>query len=195
MWREPGGKAMKFTAHQWTATETVAFRWQARFPMMPFVSLVVEDSYANGSGSLSGRLWGWLKLFEQRGDEVDRGQALRYLSELPWAPAAYLGNPALRYEERDGRLRILCKVGDQWTGLDYDVDSAGRVVQVRAEARPREVNGAFIDTPWVGRFDDWKEMSGLVVPTRGEVAWELPEGLFTYWRGQVTRHALQSLEE
>jgi hypothetical protein len=24
------------------------------------------------------------------------------------------------------------------------------------------------------------------VPTRGEVAWELPSGRFTYWRGAVT---------
>ncbi|MCO4747029.1 MAG: hypothetical protein KC912_19690 [Proteobacteria bacterium] len=182
---------MGFTARQWTDAETVAFNWRARFPIMPLASLVVQDAYGRDGGSLSGRLWGWLKLFDQRGAAVDRGQALRYLSELAWAPAAYTTNPALRYEERDGRLRISCEVGDEVVSLDYDVDSEGRVARVRADARPREVNGAFVDTPWVGRFDDWKEMGGLVIPTRAEVAWELPDGLFTYWRGQVTRHVVQ----
>ena len=42
-----------------------------------------------------------------------------------------------------------------------------------------------MDTPWVGRFGDYIELGGIRVPGSAEVSWELPEGPFTYWRGEV----------
>lgn len=191
MWRSPDAAPMTFTARQWLDVSTVAFSWRARFPMMPLVALHVEDAYQHGEGRLVGRLWGWLRLFAQTGPDADRAQAIRYLSELAWAPAAYRHNERVHWEETaEGLLRASCEVAGTRVHVDYSVDSEGRVVSVRTEDRPRGVDGGSIDTPWVGRFDDWKEMNGLMLPTRGEVAWELPDGAFTYWRGRVTRHAV-----
>lgn len=183
---------MTFTARQWLAASTVAFSWRARFPMVPFVALHVEDAIENGEGHLTGRLWGWLRLFEQTGPDVNRGQAIRYLAELPWVPAAYLDNADLHWEETpEGLLRVSCEVSGARVHVDLEVDEEGRIVTVRAEDRPREVDGVFVETPWVGSFRDWQEVGGLVVPMEGEVAWELPEGRFTYWRGRLTRHTIQ----
>lgn len=160
--------------------------------MMPLVTLHVEDAFQHGSGGLVGRLWGWLRLFAEGGPAVDRGQAIRYLSELPWTPAAYLHNDHVSWEETaDGHLRASCDVAGTRVHVDYALDSEGRVVSVRAD-RPRGVDGEFVDTPWVGQFHDWSEVDGLMVPMRGEVAWELPEGTFTYWQGRVTKYEVVS---
>jgi hypothetical protein len=43
-----------------------------------------------------------------------------------------------------------------------------------------------VPTPWRGVFSDHGELGGVRVPRRAEVAWELPEGRFTYWRAEVT---------
>jgi hypothetical protein len=42
-------------------------------------------------------------------------------------------------------------------------------------------------TPWEGRWSDYAERDGMKVPTKGEVAWLMPEGRKPYWRGEVTR--------
>jgi hypothetical protein len=60
----------------------------------------------------------------------------------------------------------------------------GEITQTVAE-RPRMEAGNAI-TRWVGEYADYRELGGVVVPTRGEVRWELPEGPFTYWRGTIT---------
>jgi hypothetical protein len=39
---------------------------------------------------------------------------------------------------------------------------------------------------WVGRMRDDDLVGGCRIPTRGEVAWHLPEGELVYWRGEVT---------
>ncbi len=192
MWRSPHGKPLRFAATQWIDSASTAFFWAARFQMMPGVSLHITDAYENEKGRLEGRLWGWLKLLRQTGPEVDRGEVYRYLSELAWAPVAYSANRALTWEHRgpDG-LRVSCEVAGRSLRLDYRVDQAGRVVSVRTEDRPREVNGTFVERPWTGTFDDWQRFGEVMVPTRAEVAWETPDGPFTYWRGRVTSHALE----
>jgi hypothetical protein len=45
--------------------------------------------------------------------------------------------------------------------------------------------------PWVGEFHDYRKLGGALIPTRGEVRWELPEGPFTYWRGTITSFELR----
>jgi len=192
MWRAPDTSAMSFTARQWIDVCTVGFSWRARFPLLPLVALHVEDALEHDEGRLTGRLWGWMRLFVEKGPEANRAQAIRYLAELVWAPAAYLGNASLRWEETaDGLLRVSCELAGTRVHVDFEVDSEGRIVSARAPDRPRGVGGTFLETPWIGRFDDWQEAGGLMVPMRGEVAWELPEGTFTYWRGRITQHAVR----
>jgi hypothetical protein len=48
------------------------------------------------------------------------------------------------------------------------------------------VDDGSVPTPWRGVFSDHGELGGVRVPRRAEVAWELPEGRFTYWRAEVT---------
>jgi hypothetical protein len=53
--------------------------------------------------------------------------------------------------------------------------------------RPRQVGKASIPTRWRGEFGAYAVFeSGLRVPHSGKVQWELPEGPFVYWEGEVT---------
>ncbi len=42
-----------------------------------------------------------------------------------------------------------------------------------------------VPTPFAGTYTEYKELGGIRVPTRAEVAWLLPDGPFTYFRGQL----------
>lgn len=63
---------------------------------------------------------------------------------------------------------------------------AGPIDTVRAEARGRLVGGKASTAPWQGRFWNYALRDGMRIPLEGEVAWMLPEGAKTYWRGKVT---------
>jgi hypothetical protein len=75
--------------------------------------------------------------------------------------------------------------------LDVHFDAAGLISSVRAAARSRMVHGTLVATPWQGRFWSYTVRDGIRIPLEGEVAWELPEGVWLYWRGRVTQIAYE----
>jgi hypothetical protein len=193
MFRKVGARALRFSATERLAVDRVAFAWQARFPIAPLVSFGVLDQYANGSGTLQVRALG-LPLQTQTGPDVDVGEAYRYLAELPWVPHAIASNHELKWRELDRRtIEVATPLGDQRPAVRIEFDASGDIVGSAADARPRDVNGSAVPTPWRGEFSDYATLGGIRMPTRAEVYWDLPEKRFVYWRGEIT--SAQALDE
>ncbi len=179
---KPTGKWLSFSAKQWSAVRRTEFCWQARIQMAPFVSAAVEDAYEDGRGRLEVKMWGAIPLSRSEGPELDRGEAQRYLAELPWNPGALRHNAALRFSERpDGAVRVWCIEPSIYVDLFFDEE--GDVVRTFCDNRPLDGQGR---KPWEGRFSEYIDCGGLRIPRKGEVVWLLPEGEFAYWRGEVT---------
>jgi hypothetical protein len=193
MFKRPGARAMRFTATERFAVDRVAFLWEARFAIAPLVSLRVLDGYAHGRGTLKVRALG-LPVQTQAGRDVDLGEAYRYLAELPWVPQAIAENTELQWRDVDERtVEVSTALGQERATVRIEFDEAGDIVRCFAEARPRDAGGASIGTRWGGELSDYRLLGGIRMPTRGEVAWELPEGRFVYWRGEIT--SAQALDE
>lgn len=176
----PDGKWLPFTAEQWIAHRETAFVWHARVKMAPLVTAVVEDAYERGRGRLDAKVWGIVPVAHARGVDIDRGEIQRYLGELAWAPRALIENPSLRFGEgTDGPVRIAC--GDAATYVDLRFDDEGDVAGIYSRTRVYRDRA----TPWGGDFFDYRDFSGLRLPTRAEVFWDLPSGRFVYWRGEI----------
>lgn len=183
---KPGGRWLRFRATQESAVEEVAFSWRARFSLVPLVWLDVVDSFEAGTGALAARLWGAVRVMRGEGPEIDRGEAMRYLAELPWVPHAFWANDALAWRVAgDDAVDVRTGVGGAEVAVRLHFDVAGDVVASSAR-RPRETGGETRETPWGGRFGEYAVVGGVRLPTRAEVSWELPEGRFTYFRGVVT---------
>ena len=165
----------------------VAFSWNARFPVFPFVWLTVQDAYEDGAGSLEGRLWGRIRLFGRTGIDVDVGEAMRYLAELPWVPHAIRANTELVWRSLDEQsVEVSASVAGRHVAVQFEFNGIGDIVRVGATGRPRTVGRTTTEGPWGGAFSDYADWSGIRVPTRGEVYWDQPEGRFVYWRGEIT---------
>lgn len=96
-----------FEAEQEMALDRVEFSWRARFPLASLVALHVHDWYRAGEGALEVRLFG-LPLKRLRGEAVTKGEAMRYLAELPWAAAAMAHNMSSSgARSTRGRSRLL----------------------------------------------------------------------------------------
>ena len=181
------GRWLSFRAEQEMAFDRVDFAWRADFRAAPLVSLRVHDWYHAGAGGLVARLFGLVPVVRASGAAVARGEAIRYLAELAWAPQALVLNNALEWREVDeSTVEVATLVGREHVAVMLHFDSAGDIVGASTEARPRMVGKQAIDTPWSGVFGEYREIDGVRIPTTAEVSWLLADGPFTYFRCTVT---------
>lgn len=186
MWQKPGGRALRFTASERFAVDRVAFSWRARFPVIGPIAMNVIDGYADGEARLEARMLG-IRMMRQTGREIVVGEALRYLAELPWAPHAIAHNRTLEWRALDGGdVEVAIAAGAGRVAARVEFDAAGDIARASSEARPYRADGVWRPTPWAGDFGAYGVVSGIRLPTRAEVYWDLPEGRFVYWRGRVT---------
>ena len=112
---------------------------------------------------------------------------MRYLAELPWAPAAMAGNGELSWRERDAsNAEVAAGAEPGAPAVTLEFDATGDIVRAASGARPLRQGDAWLPTPWSGEFGDFRELGGMRMPTSAEVGWDLPGGRFVYWRGRVT---------
>jgi hypothetical protein len=186
MVQRPGGRTLQFSAVEELGVHTVEFEWRAAFGPNPLVRVAVVDRFRDGEGLVAAKVWGLVPLVRNTGPDTDRGEAMRYLAELPWVPHALGSNPDLSWRDLDNDLvEVSTPVGERIAGVRLSLDDAG-LIRSASAMRPRLAGGESVETPWVGRFGDYVELGGVRVPGSAEVSWELPGGPFTYWRGEVT---------
>jgi hypothetical protein len=179
----PGRRPLRFDAVEEFSTDQVAFAWRARFPIIGSLALRVTDSYQPPDGSLEVRLLG-IPVQRRSGAELARGEAFRYLAEIPWVPHAILVNGQLQWQDVDERtVEVSTDVAGERVAVRL-IFEGDDIVQTVAD-RPRlEAGGAL--TRWIGEYRHYASFDDVRVPSRGEVRWELPQGPFTYWRGTIT---------
>jgi hypothetical protein len=184
---------MPFVAEEWFEGTGIDFRWRAWFSMAGLLRTRVIDSFQRGRGALTASLFGIVPLARSRGAATDQGEALRGLAELPWRPCAFSQNGPLSWgAAAPNKLRGAYNDDRTNVSAEFDIDAEGRVIGCMA-IRPRISGKSIIDTPWMGQFRAYREFEGLRIPTEAEVAWQLDEGPFTYWRARVTEFRSASM--
>lgn len=187
-----------FLSTQRVTTRRPGFVWDARLSMAPGLSMRVHDAYVAGQGILHPAVLGLVSLTTLRGSSpepggVAHGEFMRYVAEAAWYPTALLPSQGARWSAvdahsaqvdlADGAVRVsLLLRFDPGTGL---------IESVRAEARGRTVGQGVEMTPWEGRWRDYAQHSGMMVPMSGEVAWLTRGGKRSYWRGRITALAYE----
>jgi hypothetical protein len=186
MSNKPGARPMRFTAVEHFAVHRVAFSWEARFVIARLLSFHVVDRYDNGRGALTVRALRF-PVQTEAGPDIALGEAYRYLAELPWVPHAMAANRELVWSEVDERsVEVSTAVGGKRPTVRLEFDDAGDIVRCAADRRPGTVGGRAVSARWGGNLGGYETLGGIRMPSQGEVYWELPEGRFTYWRGEVT---------
>ncbi len=188
---QPGQSWHDLEAESVMSPLTPGFVWQAKLKVGPLALVSVIDAYVEGIGLMEARLLSLLPMARSRGGEANRGELMRYLAELPWAPDAILHNPELawhQFGEDCVEVSAPCPGGPARVRLYFD---KGDIVRAEAADRPRAVDGGVENTPWQARLWDYREIAGRRIPCRAEVAWILKDGPFVYWRGEVTDYRLE----
>jgi hypothetical protein len=185
MWFKPGGQPRAFTARQKIGTMVSGFVWCADFG--PFGSIKVVDSFVAGCGYLEARMLGALRVARIDGTvAINEGEALRYLAELPFNPDAILFCHALDWSiDGAGTIKVATGKGASRAEIVFNLDKEGLISTAQAASRAFDATGQ--RHPWHGRFWDYQECSGRLVPMQAEVAWVIDGKDFIYWRGTMTQ--------
>jgi hypothetical protein len=176
---------MSFSATQAISTRECAFDWRARAGPLKLVS--ARDALKDGEGRFDVTALGIIPLARARHSfALTRGELMRYLAELPWAPDAILLNTHLRWRAVDpDTLVVGAGAGETAVEVTLSLDSEGRIAGAFAPDRPRMVKALTVSTPWRGRFADYRHHQGFWLPFAGEVAWVVDGKETVYWQCRV----------
>jgi hypothetical protein len=178
---------MAFTATQAISTCACEFDWRAKFG--PFGMVSARDALEHGEGRLDIMALGVIPIARaERTPALVRGELMRYLAELAWAPDAILCNTALRWRaEGSSTLAVSAGAGPTASEIVFSLDGDGRIAGAYAPDRPRSATAPFLPTPWRGQFSDYRHHKTRWIPFAGEVAWEIDGKRETYWQGRIER--------
>jgi uncharacterized protein DUF6920 len=191
---KPVGAArwLSFSARQTIATRACAFEWRARAGPLGMVS--VCDALKDGEGRLDVLALGIVPISRaEPTSALVRGELMRYLAELAWAPDAILLNTELRWrEEGPDKLAVSAGSGDAAAEIVLTLDGQGRIAGAFAPDRPRSATAPHLPTPWRGRFADFRRHDTMWLPFAGEVGWEIDGVEELYWQGRMERWDTQN---
>lgn len=184
---ETGDNWNPFTSTQRVITRRPGFDWEGRIEIMPGLTVRVHDAYIAGEGILHATLFGLWSLVQLHGTpEVAQGELMRFFAEAAWYPTALLPSQGVRWEVvDDASAKATLRDGETMVTLLFRFSEDGLIESVRAEARGRTVGDTVIPTPWEGHWTRYELRDGMRIPMEGEVAWMLPEGPRSYWRGRI----------
>jgi hypothetical protein len=176
---------MPMAAEQTYSVDPPGFVWDARFKMAGLPLLRARDAYEDGHGHMYGKLAGLFTVFDVRGEQLDQGAMLRYLSEMIWFPSAFLGDNISWESLDDHSARVtLSDRGKEVSGVLY-FDTEGRVTNFTTQ-RYREVDGDFSLDPWSTPIGRYGTLAGLNLPVTGKAMWNLPAGDLDYVELEIT---------
>jgi hypothetical protein len=185
------------SAVQYVSTDPPGFVWDAALRMAPLLTVRIRDAYLAGAGAMQARVAALLPVMDQRSSpELAAGALHRYLAEAVWLPTALLPSQGIEWEAVDaGTARATLTVAGVKASLEFHFGADGAIVRAYTPARHREVDGAYLPTPWVCSYTSTAEVHGMHVPTEGEVAWILPEGRMPCWRGRISGHTYETVDK
>jgi hypothetical protein len=170
------------------ASHPPGFLWDAQVRAAPGFTVRVRDSFIAGAGSMRASLLGLIPVVAVEGTPgIAQGALHRYLAEAAWLPTALLPSAGVTWapvDDSTARASLSAMGVAVWLDFHFGADSL--IARTFAPARGRDVDGTPVPTPWQGRCSDWAERGGMRIPLSCEVAWVLPEGIQTYWRGRIT---------
>jgi len=176
---------MKLEAVEYYSTTPPGFIWKAFLPTKRFPMTLGRDAYIEGQGSMLIKMLSLIPLVNATGGQVDQGAMMRYLNEMSWFPAAFLGNN-ITWKAIDDRSAevTLTHQGKSASATMY-FDKEGKPINFVAK-RYRMVGKRYDLETWSTPFTGYGELEGLKLPVRGKAVWILKEGDLAYVELEIT---------
>lgn len=168
---------MELQAEEVYSTNPPAFVWRAGMPGLNLPVVLGRDEYLDGEGSIAMKLVSLIPVADESGEALRTAGLMRYLNEMMWFPAAYLGDNVEIFAVDDDAFGVRIIDGDLSAEAVLFVDGVGRVTNFRADRYNTATRS--MET-WETPISAWGNMAGLELPTIGAADWKLAAGDLRY---------------
>jgi hypothetical protein len=172
--RLAGRRWIPLRAQQWYTVRPPGFVWDATMSVAGLPVGRARDTYHGGRGRMLIKAAS-LVTADARGEEMDQGSMMRYLSELMWFPSAFLeDNISFQAIDATSARVILADQGKTATATLL-FDSAGRLTNFVVQRYALTGKSSDLRT-WSVPITGYGEFEGLKLPARVQAVWKLTEG-------------------
>lgn len=160
-----------------------ALVWRTWMPSAALPIAFGRDAYLDGNGSILIKLLALFPVADEHGDELRAAGLMRFLNEMAWFPAAYLGSNVSIAPVDDSAFTVTIADRGLTATSTLFVDAEGKLVNFRA----RRFNTSTRSTEtWETPMTAWDSFEGLNLPTAGSAVWKLPTGDLDYIELEIT---------
>lgn len=187
---------MAFEAEHLAVPPATGFLWNARVQVAPLLHVRVRDALIGGVGSGQVSLMSAFPVSAATGGlEMNSGSLHRYLAEAVWYPSALLPSSQLQWTPIDATKALATLTNDHVSvSLEFRFGTSGEVTGIYTPARWGTFAGGYKQVPWEGHFRDYRERSGVLVPTYGKVGWYIDDQWRAVWKGTVAAYQIRLSE-
>ncbi|MCF8008787.1 MAG: hypothetical protein K9K32_03380 [Halanaerobiales bacterium] len=177
---KPDQKGIKTDAVQYFNLEQPSFIWIAKVKIIPFLYFAGRDTYLDGKGEMLIKVLSLFPVVNETGSEINQGTLTRYLGEIVWFPHAALSQ-YIKWEEIDSNsAKATMSYKGTKASAVFNFDDQGRVTEYNCDRYYSGDQGYSLEKYHVPVWD-YKEFSGIKVPTKGKAIWKLDTGDFEYY--------------
>ena len=194
--RRPGSEAWTTgEAEQYVSVTEPAFVFAATFPLMPGVWARAMDAYAGGQMDMKVRLLSTITVVDAVDEPaLNETSLMRYLIESPLFPTTLLPGGAVRWEPiDDDRARAVISRSGVEGRFIVTFAEDGSITRFDAEA-DGSLDQAFHGSGEHATRSDYREVDGVMIPMRFEIARVIGGEIRPFWRGEVTEIEFDTLE-
>lgn len=169
----------------------LGYVWDSRWLMGEDARIDVRDLYLDGRTHVwAVRHDGRVMVNDQHG-ELGRTYMLRFFAEATQSPTMLRPGRHLRWEAVDDRrARAVVQDGELQARMVCSFEPDGALTRCESDDRMLRYNGdvreRWVGARWVMTRGDYREMSGLRVPTSLTVSWQFPGGEYEQVRARTT---------
>lgn len=176
---------LSFDATQVVSPIEKSFEWSAKVQMGPWLHVRVVDSYRNGIGAGNVK---FLSLIPLGGDlgtlEMNSGSLHRYLAEGVWYPTGLLPQSGVQWTAIDSG-RALAAIEDHGVRVEVEFrfNDKNEIISMYSPGRWGKFKDGYKQVAWEGHFKNYVTISGMQIPSYGEVGWYSEGQWQKVWEG------------
>ncbi|OGM28203.1 hypothetical protein A2801_04205 [Candidatus Woesebacteria bacterium RIFCSPHIGHO2_01_FULL_41_10] len=176
---------MYFDSTQYYVTAIPAFIWSAVVRFLYILPVHGKDSLIHRRGHMNIRIAGLFPLVNESGTEVDQGNMLRYLSEMPWFPTAFLSDNITWKSVGTDKVEATLKLGSSRVSGVFTFNGKHKITLFETERYFTKGKGLYSLEKWKTTFENYKQIQSFTIPTKGSAIWQFDQGELEYVRMKV----------
>jgi hypothetical protein len=179
----------EFDTREYISTEKPGFIFEATMKKQPYVWIDLRDKYADRAGGMYVNAFSGFNVLNIENErKLNHTCFLRWAGEAVLFPTALLPSEHLRWAPRDeNSAKAILTDGSNRSEYVFYFDDLGRITRYESSTRYDIIDGKYQRVGSVAHRGDYKEVNGMMIPTRFSIVRVLPGGKREeFWRGTVS---------